>query len=207
MSILTADGALLTRDGKLLKSNGSGGGIYIPAPASAAVGQIVKVKAVDAEGKITQTEAVDMPGGDGIRTIAIAVLDGDTSVVTQSLDGQNVIGIQILSPSKTSELNATTAVISLTHQSGKTNAFRSWTLNKSIFSPKNEAWIIGNDRNRTMYAIAAESVAYSGTVSTGIEQGIPTSADAGTEDDPATGIRITFDAAPISGTVVKISGR
>lgn len=64
MSILTADGALLTRDGKLLKSSGSGGGIYIPAPASAAVGQIVKVKAVDAAGKITETEAVDLPSGD-----------------------------------------------------------------------------------------------------------------------------------------------
>lgn len=63
MSILTADGALLTRGGKLLKSSGSGGGIYIPAPASAAVGQIVKIKAVDAAGKITETEAVDLPSG------------------------------------------------------------------------------------------------------------------------------------------------
>lgn len=38
-------------------------GTSVPAPASAAVGQIVKVKAVDAEGKITETEAVDMPTG------------------------------------------------------------------------------------------------------------------------------------------------
>ena len=40
-------------------------GTSLPAPASAAVGQIVKVKAVDAAGKITQTEAVDMPTGGG----------------------------------------------------------------------------------------------------------------------------------------------
>ena len=40
-------------------------GTSVPAPASAAVGQIVKVKAVDAEGKITQTEAVDLPSGGG----------------------------------------------------------------------------------------------------------------------------------------------
>ena len=40
-------------------------GTSVPAPASAAVGQIVKVKAVDAEGKITQTEAVDLPTGGG----------------------------------------------------------------------------------------------------------------------------------------------
>lgn len=38
-------------------------GTSVPAPASAAVGQIVRVKAVDAAGKITQTEAVDMPTG------------------------------------------------------------------------------------------------------------------------------------------------
>ena len=35
----------------------------LPAPASAAIGQIVKVKSVDENGKITQTEAVDMPSG------------------------------------------------------------------------------------------------------------------------------------------------
>ena len=33
----------------------------IPTPTTAQVGQIVKVKAVDADGKITETEAVDMP--------------------------------------------------------------------------------------------------------------------------------------------------
>lgn len=38
-------------------------GTSVPAPASAAVGQIVKVKAVDDAGKITETEAVDMPTG------------------------------------------------------------------------------------------------------------------------------------------------
>ena len=40
-------------------------GTSLPAPASAAVGQIVKIKAVDAAGKITETEAVDMPTGGG----------------------------------------------------------------------------------------------------------------------------------------------
>lgn len=40
-------------------------GTSLPAPASAAVGQIVKIKAVDAAGRITQTEAVDMPSGGG----------------------------------------------------------------------------------------------------------------------------------------------
>lgn len=38
----------------------------LPAPTTAQVGQIVKVKAVDADGKITETEAVDMPSVDYI---------------------------------------------------------------------------------------------------------------------------------------------
>lgn len=45
----------------------------VPTPTTAQVGQIVKVKAVDADGKITETEAVDMPvpktytAGNGIK--------------------------------------------------------------------------------------------------------------------------------------------
>lgn len=63
MSILTAGGGLLVHDGKLLKAAKAAAGPYLPAPASAAVGQIVKIKAVDASGKITETEAVELPNG------------------------------------------------------------------------------------------------------------------------------------------------
>lgn len=38
----------------------------LPAPTTAQVGQIVKVKAVDADGKVTETETVDMPSVDYI---------------------------------------------------------------------------------------------------------------------------------------------
>lgn len=38
---------------------------WVPQPATAAVGQIVKVKAVDSEGHITEVEAADMPSGGG----------------------------------------------------------------------------------------------------------------------------------------------
>lgn len=38
----------------------------VPTPATAQVGQIVKVKAVDESGNITETEAVDMPSGGAI---------------------------------------------------------------------------------------------------------------------------------------------
>ena len=40
----------------------------LPAPTTAQVGQIVKVKAVDTSGKITETEPVDMPSGGGKET-------------------------------------------------------------------------------------------------------------------------------------------
>lgn len=41
------------------------GPVPLPAPATAAVGQIIKVKTVDEPGKVTGTEAVDMPQGGG----------------------------------------------------------------------------------------------------------------------------------------------
>nr|DAG48106.1 MAG TPA: collagen triple helix repeat protein [Caudoviricetes sp.] len=57
-------------------------GTSVPSPASAAVGQIVRVKAVDAAGKITETEAVDLPtgGGEGWEKIADVAFTADTSV-------------------------------------------------------------------------------------------------------------------------------
>lgn len=47
----------------------------LPSPATAQVGQIVKVKAVDAYGKITETEAVNMPSGGGVGGHWETVLD------------------------------------------------------------------------------------------------------------------------------------
>lgn len=41
------------------------GPVPLPAPATAAVGQIIKVKTVDESGNVTGTEAVDMPQGGG----------------------------------------------------------------------------------------------------------------------------------------------
>ena len=41
------------------------GPVPLPPPATAAVGQIIKVKTVDESGKVTGTEAVDMPQGGG----------------------------------------------------------------------------------------------------------------------------------------------
>jgi hypothetical protein len=43
----------------------------LPTPTTAQVGQIVKVKAVDADGKITETEAVDMPAQKHLKWITV----------------------------------------------------------------------------------------------------------------------------------------
>lgn len=43
----------------------------IPTPTTAQVGQIVKVKAVDADGKVTETEAVDMPTQKHLKWITV----------------------------------------------------------------------------------------------------------------------------------------
>ena len=61
----------------------------LPAPASAAVGQIVKIKAVDENGKITETEAVDMPSGGGSPSSALicdVTLAEAAQAVSQTLE-------------------------------------------------------------------------------------------------------------------------
>lgn len=72
-------------------------GTSLPAPASAAVGQIVKIKAVDAEGKITQTEAVDMPSGGNVTT-EVVTLEEAVEAVTFDLNGFDVFAIVLDCP-------------------------------------------------------------------------------------------------------------
>lgn len=65
---------------------------WVPQPTTAAVGQIVKVKAVDSEGRITEVEAADIPSGGGaetweiIREITIPEGAEETSALTIDKD-------------------------------------------------------------------------------------------------------------------------
>ena len=62
----------------------------LPSPTTAQVGQIVKVKAVDAGGKITETETVDMPSEEKwelIKTIDVA--DGTAETTALTIDTDN----------------------------------------------------------------------------------------------------------------------
>lgn len=66
----------------------------LPSPATAQVGQIVKVKAVDESGKITETEAVDMPTQKTLKWITVnsSDLTEETTeiVVSADLTGKSI---------------------------------------------------------------------------------------------------------------------
>ncbi len=68
------------------------GPVPLPAPSAAAVGQIVKIKAVDAAGKITETEAVDLPSGGGSSDTWELIASGEMAeaaslLITTDADG------------------------------------------------------------------------------------------------------------------------
>lgn len=60
----------------------------IPSPTTAQVGQIVKVKAVDADGKVTETETVDMPMQKTLKWITVhsSDLTEETTEIVVSAD-------------------------------------------------------------------------------------------------------------------------
>lgn len=90
-------------------------GTSVPAPASAAVGQIVRIKAVDAAGKITQTEAVDLPTGGGSSDTWELITSGEMAeaaalLITTDKDGAALAlkSAQIIVEGATSFARATT---------------------------------------------------------------------------------------------------
>lgn len=76
------------------------GPVPLPAPSAAAVGQIVKIKAVDAAGKITQTEAVDMPsgGGSGGASVEAITLNEDATTISYDLNGCDAFALVLEVP-------------------------------------------------------------------------------------------------------------
>ena len=80
------------KDGAVLKCMASGlewvEDTSLPSPTTAQVGQVVKVKAVDADGKITETEAVDMPMQKTLKWITVhsSDLTEETTEIVVSAD-------------------------------------------------------------------------------------------------------------------------
>lgn len=66
----------------------------LPSPATAQVGQIVKVKAVDDNGKITETETVDMPSQKALKWVTVHSSDlAETKrdlIISTDTDGKSI---------------------------------------------------------------------------------------------------------------------
>ena len=86
------------KDGAALKCMASGlewvEDTSLPSPTTAQVGQIVKVKAVDADGKITETEAVDMPTQKTLKWITVHSSDLTETkrelIISTDTDGKSI---------------------------------------------------------------------------------------------------------------------
>lgn len=80
MQVQAIDGKPLSAGGKLLKASAGGGTAIDLGVTGAAVGDIIKVAAVDADGKPTAWEAAELAGGDEWEKIADVALTADTSL-------------------------------------------------------------------------------------------------------------------------------
>lgn len=86
------------KDGAVLKCMASGlewiEDTSLPSPTTAQVGQIVKVKAVDADGKITETETVDIPMQKTLKWITVHSSDLTETkrelIISTDTDGKSI---------------------------------------------------------------------------------------------------------------------
>lgn len=100
MQVQAIDGKPLSAGGKLLKASAGGGTAIDLGVTGAAVGDIIKVAAVDADGKPTAWKAAE--GGDSVTT-EIVTLEEDTDAVTFDLDGCDRIAIVLDVPIATKD--------------------------------------------------------------------------------------------------------
>lgn len=104
-------------------------GTSVPAPASAAVGQIVRIKAVDAAGKIAETEAVDLPSGGGSGDTWELITSGEMAeaaslLITTDADGAALAlkSAQIIVVGATSFVKATMLRFEVDHITDNKNS-------------------------------------------------------------------------------------
>lgn len=181
-------------------------GTSVPAPASAAVGQIVRIKAVDAAGKITQTEAVDMPTG-GSTARRIFPVNFKAVETNRSAHDCTFIGDEIVSFSKPSDggyaryINPQTWVRTLQRKINFTEAATGKELEMKSTDYKFGKLLVGNGRT-----IKSDESSYT-------DQGarLYVFHDAASwRDDPAAEITFgncgTYDVIDISGLGYKVYG-
>nr|DAR37648.1 MAG TPA: hypothetical protein [Caudoviricetes sp.] len=104
MKIQAINGKPLSAGGKLLKASAGGGTAIDLGVTGAAVGDIIKVAAVDADGKPTAWEAAELASGGSVTT-EVVTLEEDTDAVTFDLNGCDRIAIVLDVPIVTNNLN------------------------------------------------------------------------------------------------------
>lgn len=202
-----ATGAIPGVDGEwqLMAQKGDSGTDLSLGVTGATVGQIAKITAVDTNGRPTAWAPVDMPSGGGklIETKHTAICDGETTVYAFPMEAETIIGIQIIGTK--ADMVARGVSIALRFNTGETYRFAQWTLNGSQFTPKNVAWILGNDKIRNMLTNTAEYAMYTSTLQGFVMQGY-SQTDVNLADTIVDKIALTFDSPPVSGAKIKIVG-
>ena len=99
MQVQAIDGKPLSAGGKLLKASAGGGTAIDLGVTGAAVGDIIKVAAVDADGKPTAWEAAELSGGETWEKIDVIPLTaGVTLYDIANFSGYRKIAISIVKP-------------------------------------------------------------------------------------------------------------
>lgn len=93
MKIQAIDGKPLSAGGKLLKANAGGGTAIDLGVTGAAVGDIIKVAAVDADGKPTAWEAAELVSGDGDTWENLPLLR--TDIIEEAVKGIELSNLDI----------------------------------------------------------------------------------------------------------------
>ena len=160
-------------------------------------------------GEMTQAVGVDeagglwaLPGGSAWHTIGIQTMDGVETAVSFDCSGEAILQVSILGTGE--EIVAKTATISIYNANNSGYNFYPQTLNATAYKPINVFLIFGNSRKRMMLFAKGESVTYQATASYCLAR-----TDWGTvsgNDDFAARITVTFDVAPVGGTIVRVEG-
>lgn len=108
MKVQAIDGKPLSAGGKLLKANASGGTAIDLGVTGAAVGDIIKVAAVDADGKPTAWEAADLASGDEWTLLGEQTLEEAVQFIAAQLPSPTKhFIIQVWSPKTDAESDPT----------------------------------------------------------------------------------------------------
>lgn len=124
MQVQAIDGKPLSAGGKLLKARAGGGGTAIDLGVTgAAVGDIIKVAAVDADGKPTAWEAAEMAGGELEFIQSFQLLSDTAQYELASVATYRRLRVNIIRPASSSSLGTGNMWIGLKRTDSQKTAY------------------------------------------------------------------------------------